>query len=419
MTSFDHIVFRSSRLIAFFTVCASLFISNVAFSQYQFNLLDKKKQTSFSFQFQRNLIIIPVQINGKGPFNFILDSGVSILLITDPSLKDSIGVPLGKKINIKGLGEGEDITAFVAPGLDIRIDRVESTNIAGAIISKDILQLSNYVGMPISGIIGYDFFNSFVVKINYVGSTITVYDASKFKAPRGNTKLIPLLIENQRAYVFADTKLNDTLTIRTKLIVDTGAGHPVSLEPGSDPRIKIPDSSLNAHLGVGLSGPIEGHIGRIKKLSLENIELKNVIVSFPEYNDVAAKVDYKRNGNIGNDLLKRFTVTFDYPHARMFLKPNLLFNEPFEHDMSGMELISHGTDYHRYIISTVQPGSPADLSGLKKDDEIIYINFKPVSEMSISEIDNLLRSKDKRILLLQIRRKNTTDYVVLTLKRRV
>ncbi|MNH37985.1 PDZ domain (Also known as DHR or GLGF) [compost metagenome] len=86
--------------------------------------------------------------------------------------------------------------------------------------------------------------------------------------------------------------------------------------------------------------------------------------------------------------------------------------------MSGLELASDPT-VKRYFISLVQPGSPADQAGLQKDDEIISINLKPVSEMPVSEIDGLLRSKDNRGLLIQYHRKNTTNYVVLTLKRRV
>ncbi|WP_052308670.1 aspartyl protease family protein [Solitalea canadensis] len=399
---------------------ALLFCSFHAFSQYQFRITEGKKgQINMPFEFQRNLIILPVYINDHGPYNFILDSGVSIMLITNPALKDSLNLQLGRNVTIKGLGEGDDLTAQIVTGIKMKIGKTQCTNMAGAIIPKDVLDLSAYVGMPIYGIIGFDFFNSFVVRINYVSQLITVYDTSDFKQPR-KCKPIPLIIENQRAYVIAEVTMNDTKIVKTKLIIDTGAGHPVSLEPSSNPDIKVPDSTLDAYLGRGLSGPIDGHIGRIKHLAFSDIEVKNVITSFPNYSDVGAKItnNNNRNGNIGNDLLKRFTVTFDYSRGRMFLKPNVYFNMPFEHDMSGLELASDPT-VKRYFISLVQPGSPADQAGLQKDDEIISINLKPVSEMPVSEIDGLLRSKDNRGLLIQYHRKNTTNYVVLTLKRRV
>ncbi|POY37009.1 peptide-binding protein [Solitalea longa] len=394
-----------------------LFFSFSSFAQYQFLLPNKKEQVSIPFEFQRNLIILPVYINGHGPYNFILDSGVSIMLITNPEIQDSLNLNTGREVIIKGLGEGADLRATIVTGMRMTIGKAECSNMAGAVIPKDVLDLSSYVGMPVAGIIGYDFFNSFVVKINYVNQVITIFTANQFK-PSKKCKPVPLLIENQRAYVFADVKITDTKTIKTKLIIDTGAGHPVSLEPSTNPDIKVPDSTLNAFLGRGLSGPIDGFIGRIKHLAFSDIEVNNIITSFPNHDDVTDKVVSNRNGNIGNDLLKRFTVIFDYQKSRMFLKPNSYFNLPFEHDMSGLELVSDNTT-RRYFISLVQPGSPADVAGLQKDDEIISINLKPVSEMPVSEIDNLLRSKDNRGILIQFHRKNSTNYVVLTLKRRV
>ncbi|MCO4293311.1 aspartyl protease family protein [Solitalea sp. MAHUQ-68] len=395
-----------------------MFSSYCSFAQYQFLLPDKKDQLSIPFNFQRNLIVLPVFINGHGPYNFILDSGVSIMLITNPDLKDSLKLSTGRDVIIKGLGEGDDLKAKIVTGIRMNIGKAECFNMAGAIIPKDVLDLSSYVGMPVAGILGYDFFNSFVVKINYVNQVITIFSPDQFKASR-KCKPVPLLIENQRAYVFADVKISDNKTIKTKLIIDTGAGHPVSLEPSSSPDIKVPDSTLNAFLGRGLSGPIDGFIGRIKHLAFSDIEVNNIITSFPNHDDVTDKVASNRNGNIGNDLLKRFTVIFDYQHQKMFLKPNAYFNLPFEHDMSGLELVTDNNSSRRYFISLVQPGSPADEAGLQKDDEIISINLKPVSEMPVSEIDNLLRSKNNRGLLIQFHRKNSTNYVVLTLKRRV
>ncbi|HEX8350256.1 MAG TPA: hypothetical protein VF598_09845, partial [Hymenobacter sp.] len=36
------------------------------------------------FEMQRNLIVVSVKLNGKGPYNFLLDTGVNISLITEP-----------------------------------------------------------------------------------------------------------------------------------------------------------------------------------------------------------------------------------------------------------------------------------------------------------------------------------------------
>ena len=89
--------------------------------------------------------------------------------------------------------------------------------------------------------------------------------------------------------------------------------------------------------------------------------------------------------------------------------------------MSGMELASGGPDFKRVIITRVEPFSPAEEVGLNKDDEILSINFKPVAEMTMQEIDNLFRSKNERSFILEVMPDGSKERnrVILTLQRRI
>ena len=62
---------------------------------------------------------------------------------------------------------------------------------------------------------------------------------------------------------------------------------------------------------------------------------------------------------------------------------------------------------------------PAARLGLEKDDEITAINFKPVADMTIEQIDDILKSKDQRSLLLEVYHDHKFDRVIITLKRRI
>ncbi|MBC7759116.1 MAG: PDZ domain-containing protein, partial [Phormidesmis sp. FL-bin-119] len=147
--------------------------------------------------------------------------------------------------------------------------------------------------------------------------------------------------------------------------------------------------------------------------------------AFPDYDDVASKVySVSRNGNMGITVLKRFNVIFDYNQSALYLKPGVSLNEPFEHDMSGMELTSAGDNFERILVSRVEPGSSAEEAGLRKDDEIITINFKPVAKMTATEVDNLFRSKSDRTFILDVLPYGSKSFrererVILTLKRRI
>jgi C-terminal processing protease CtpA/Prc len=102
----------------------------------------------------------------------------------------------------------------------------------------------------------------------------------------------------------------------------------------------------------------------------------------------------------------------------LYLKKGPLFDESSEHDMSGLEYYSTGNFSH-IIIGRVEPGSAGDLIGLEKGDEIMAINFKPVTKMTLEEIDSIFKSRDGRGVLLEIFHDNRYDKVILTLKRRI
>jgi len=65
---------------------------STASAQY-FDFADKRKHVTIPFKMVREMIIIQLNINDKGPFNFILDTGVGLMLITDPKLVDSLSIP--------------------------------------------------------------------------------------------------------------------------------------------------------------------------------------------------------------------------------------------------------------------------------------------------------------------------------------
>ena len=146
--------------------------------------------------------------------------------------------------------------------------------------------------------------------------------------------------------------------------------------------------------------------------------MNNVLAAFPDSSE-KIETSTPRDGNLGIGILKRFNVIFDYTDSVMYLKPGPLRDEPFEHDMSGLEYFAAGDDYQHVIINRVEPGSAGDAIGLERGDEIMSINFKPVSKMSLEEIDAIFRSRDNRSILLEIYHDKRYDNVILTLKKRI
>ncbi|HEY8930957.1 MAG TPA: PDZ domain-containing protein [Mucilaginibacter sp.] len=382
-----------------------------------FSLNPHRDKVLIPFRLVRNMVIVQLQINNKGPFNFIMDTGVGLMIITDPDVADTLHMPLKHALKLRGFGQNESYIAYASPALDVGIPGLTCTGIYAAVLKKDQFGLSNYAGMPIHGLLGYEFFNNLAVKVNFSDSTLTVYrPTDKKKFARGER--IPITVEDHKPYMEANILMPDGSIKKSKLVVDLGAGHPLSLENVSD-KVELQKKCIHANLGVGFSGPINGFISRINGIELGKYTIKNIISSFPQDDSLRNYLSVKRDGNLGIGLLKRFVVVFDYSDNAIYLKPGNGFKAPFEQDMSGLEYYADGDDFKRIIISRVEPGSAGDEIGLEKNDEIVSINFKPISKMSLEEVDNLFKSQADRSLLLEVSHDNKRDRVVMTLKRRI
>ena len=403
-----------SKLVILFLLVSSLSVG-VARAQ-TFIITGHRKAIHVPFRIIRNMIVIKADINGEGPFYFILDTGVGYMVITDPEVVKSVDIIRTRTIKMSGLGEGRDLDAYVTNPLQIDIGGLTNPNLAAAIFKEDHFGLSNYAGMPIAGLIGYDFFNGLTVKIDFADSTLTAFNPNKFKLKKKYTG-VPISIEGNKPYLTAHIKMKDSSQRDCKLIVDLGAGHPLSLENMHTETMGAL-KSIPANLGMGLNGLICGRISRVSELDIGQFVFKDVLASFPEENKNYIG-GVKRDGSLGIDILKRFHLIIDYPHNMIYFKPRTDLKEPFEHDMSGMEYYSGGDGLKHVIIASVEPGSAADKVGLSKDDELISINFKPVNKMSLDDIDAIFRSRDGLSLLLEVVKDNKYGDVVIILKKRI
>jgi hypothetical protein len=398
-------------------VCFILCKKVNAQNEFQFKYPTKRQE--ISFKKIRGLLIVTAFINHKGPFNLILDTGVGLFLITDPSLLDSLNIENKRKIKITGLGEQKDIEAYITPSLLVEIGNTVSPQLPAAILDRDVFDLSAFAGIPIHGLIGYDFFKSFTAHIFYETGLIDLYLHGKGKIPKKYSK-IPITIESNKPYLMVNAEGNINKKYILKMLIDTGAGNALSLETYENQPFPLPDKNISANLGVGLNGDINGFIGRLKSISLGKYILKEPICAFPRFDDVASKtLGIARNGSIGNLLMKRFNVIYDYDKGFIYLKPNLNFNLPFEHDMSGMELFAGGESFNRIIVNRVEKNSPADEIGIQKNDELITINFKKVKDMSMEDIISLFHSQDKKNFYVEFNHSDVLKNGILTLKRRI
>lgn len=366
----------------------------------------RRQHARVPIEVQRNLLVVKARLNGFGPFNFLLDTGVGTSILTSAALADSLGLRRGQLFRVVGAGGVDSgLKAFQSDSVRVELPGVVAPAMSWLVLADDVLNLSGYVGVPVAGILGSELFRSFVVTLRPEEKYLLLDAPAAFRPPRGRRwSTVPLVLENNKAYFTAEVQLAAAPALPLKLVLDTGASHALSIELDSDPRLVGPAPRLTADLGRGLSGTVKGYLARVATLRLGRYALRSVLTSFPNAGDVHDRLDVPRNGNVGYELLKRFALVVDYPHRRLLLRPNALLHDPFEFDMCGVELLATGPDYRRFVVLHVMPDSPAAVAGLAVDDELLSVNFMPASTFTLTQLDRLLHSEDGRSLLLVLRR---------------
>jgi len=413
-------------------------------AQNSFYIDNDNDRYVLSFKMTNNLMVIPVEINGK-KLSFLLDTGVSNTIILNINAKDSLKLKNIKKIKIQGLGDGEIVDAYESTRNKIRIGKhiVNQDHKIYLILGKGF-NLSSRLGEDIQGIIGGDLFRDFVVKINYNARKITFYKPNKYKYRKCNKcEVLPLSLMSNKPYIFTNTKLSDSVIINTKLLIDSGASDALWLFENSKKGLEVPKKYFRDYLGQGLNGNIYGKRSRIYSLGLGKFNLKNITVSFPDTLSFSKTMRHQsRQGSIGAETLKRFHLILDYPNHKITLKKNTRnYYDDFNYNMSGIEVILNGQilvkekkinnlqavsgNYvsnsgkavsinleYNYVLSLkpsmqvtdVRKESPADLAGVKPGDFLLEVNGKPIYTYTIQDIMTLFYKKEGTHISLLVER---------------
>jgi hypothetical protein len=112
------------------------------------------------------LIVVPVTINGSGPYDFVLDTG-SNNTILDQKLADELTLPRGGETTILGVKGARSLVAVSANSLSVAGATVEGKGLF-------LFTTAKLQGLParVRGVLGEDFLQNFEVLIDYRHQTI-------------------------------------------------------------------------------------------------------------------------------------------------------------------------------------------------------------------------------------------------------
>ena len=351
-----------------------------------------KNFVEIAFVLNSNHIHFPVVIADAKPLNFILDTGAGGPVV-DTDVAKKLGLELVGKIEARGAGE-ETQEANLISMPNIKFADLVIDSVSGATIS--LSPLNKYEGMPVEGILGYDIFSRFVVKIDYSNQKLTLYEPSAFKY-QGKGEILPITLERNHPHVKATVDGQ----YEGNFVVDCGARSSLALHT---PFVEKHDllaktgRKIEVFAGVGVGGKVMGKVTRVKSIQIGGFKMPAPLTTLASA-EAGALASERIAGNIGGGILKRFTVIFDYANSRMILEPNADFGYEDNLDMAGLWLTKENdTTRVEFVIEN----SPAARAGLKEGDVVVKINEQSAKDLFLRDMRDMLKAGEGKKVSLTI-----------------
>ena len=436
------------KLLLFF-----LFFSVSGFSQSEFQINNIKNKVVIPFKLINNLIFIPVTINGE-ELTFLVDTGVEQTILFSLDDKEEVKLFEVEKLKLRGLGSKDAIDSYKSSRNKVEIKDFVDNNHEIYVVLDQEFNFSSHVGIPVNGIIGSNFFKKHIVEIDYDRKKIIVYNHNHKKITSKLQKKFvkeAITIEDKKPYCISNIKTGNQ-TIPSKLLVDTGNSDAVWVFLNKTDKIKLPKKNIQDYLGRGFSGNVYGKRARISSFEFGNKTFYNPLITFPDSTSLKS-VNFVPNrvGSLGSEIISRFTIVFDYLNKAVYTKPSKRMSDPFNFNMSGIEVEHAGLEWVKeaedertsggikiytdntldkfqsslkihftlkpvFKIASVRVDSEAEKVGLKVGDRILKINRQTVHWLTIEMINELLKSEEGKIIEIEVERAGKTFIFKFQLK---
>lgn len=317
-------------LLLSFTFCSTAFCADARFTS-------GKSALAIPFELDDNLIYVRVSVNGSRPLSFILDTGAHSIIHTRQARLLGLKLKLIGKAGGIGANQPDvylvmEKVSFSLPGVAlsprrlvaVSLDAVESC-INEFVIDEEGRNVpsaqskQSATKRDVDGILGKEFFDQFVIEIDYAQRFLNVYDRSSYQYA-GSGKNIPLEIGEQHIFAQAQIRAAGRAPLTGRFLLDTGSAQAVSLlKPFMEGHNLLPSTERMTSLPVcGLGGYAKERswIGALEALQLGEFK---IITPVTEYRLSEPNTD--ADGFIGGAVFRRFKVIFDYSRRRMILEP--------------------------------------------------------------------------------------------------
>ncbi|MCF6361398.1 MAG: aspartyl protease family protein [Cyclobacteriaceae bacterium] len=354
-------------------------------------------------------IIIKLSINGSTEMNFMFDSGAGGILI-NKNFSDSIGLEsASERINTGAVGTH---TVSILKGNSIRVGDAQINNINMMRDENSFEQLDT--GEEIAGIIGFHLLSRFVIKVDYNSFELVFYNRSNY-AYEGDGIIMPIVLTYNLPLIVSTVIINNDTEFEGFFLVDTGARSELIISSPTVNKFNMIDAVGDHYVlktEVGSSGKkAKIMYGKVKGLGFAEHKFTQVPVILSQAENGVLSFN-GIDGIIGNRILKRFNIIFDYHRSLIYLEPNANLSKKYSVNVSGFSIYFKDG---QPLIKNIIEHSPATRAGLKNGDYIVAIEGIVVEDLTAGQIRDYF-SKLGIKLKLVIKRGSKLKYTEIKLK---
>lgn len=323
-------------------------------------------------------IIVTAKWDRRGPYNFLIDTGGSVSLVS-PTLAKRYGVPVRDSLT----GKNQGVTVRSASGETAVLDSISLKRLElGEVVFEsvpalvyDCSELSVHLGIRIDGILGFPMFREVLLTLDYPHSRVVMARLNSASALLPGSTL-PISSESKAPIISLKTGNQSFIAL-----LDTGSDCTLRLNP-LGLGLPYAQSPRPGAIVTTLTGDRRQTLARLDT----DLHLGDYVLSKP---DVELTDELSA---VGGAVLSQFSVTFDQEHNTVtFYRPD---HTPlgFPPRRSSGISVSKAGAYWRIV--GVIPDSPAAKAGVETGDLITRINDEPVEFWNTERYNTLIASSD-------------------------
>lgn len=258
---------------------------------------------------------------GKGRTRtFLLDTG-AYSGVLDRAIANEEHLKPRNVVTLKILGNSSDV-AETSDWREAVIHQNKVTLSYGAFPTLDLSALSKALGTPIAGIIGWEIFSKYVVKIDYATGEVSFFDTQKFHY-LGDGQTFPLQDGHgtHQLIIDAQAELPDCSILPVRLSIDSGSDADAMFNHiFHDAHPTLSGREIGSQ-SVSISGkPMDESLASFYSIKIGNYSLLTTHTTILR-TDTAGKPEDMLDGALGAGILSQFTVYVDYPDGKIIFEP--------------------------------------------------------------------------------------------------